>query len=219
MFVETIPKITKSIFALMFYTSDGKNIKSYGIATGFMYSPKHIVTAGHSFSELPKDVSITVVDANNFESQSPGYLVKVDSERDLAIIRVRRSLASNCVELSKNKFPVGVRCGSLGFPHSDFIGVNMMLTLTFQSGYVANAQDAPSVEKSYRYIIDLITYPGSSGAPVFTEDGEVFGMVSSSLVEENEDIPDERMVFTRCISSLDILEFCKDIKLKKRTKK
>lgn len=216
MFTETIPEITKSVFGLMFYTNDGTTVKSYGIATGFMYSPKFIVTAGHCFSKLPKDIAISVIDADTLESQSQGFLVKVDHERDLAIIRVRRSLASHCIKLSNNIIPVGVRCGSLGFPYSDFSGKTYSLILLFQSGYVANAQDAPSGEKGYRYIIDSTTYPGSSGAPVFTEDGEVFGIVSSSLVDSNKGLPDERMVFTRCVSSLDIVEFCKDVKLKKR---
>lgn len=219
MFTECVTKIKKSVFFIIFFTTDGDSYRILRVATGFMYSPKFIVTVAHGFLDLPKDICISVVAADDNDDQSEGFLVKLNSDLDIAVIRICRRKASKTIKLSKNIFPEGTKCGHLGFPNAKYTKDGFCRRMKFQSAHVACAPDLQIQKENNQYEIDSITYPGSSGAPVFTEDGEVLGMVSGSVGESFEDQPEERTVFTRCVSSLDILEFCKDIKYRKKSKK
>ena len=122
--------------------------------------------------------------------------------------------------LTRDIVSSGTICGSLGFPLSSVTfnedNLNVNLTESFQGGFVsAFVKEHSDNELLEWYETDSMMYSGSSGCPVFTPDGVVFGMQASTLVGEDEaDGEANRLSIARLVPSKDIVRMAQSLGLR-----
>jgi S1-C subfamily serine protease len=130
-----------------------------------------------------------VADAKNISVAFPGWSGSVGAEvvirdmvNDLAVLRVMDStkLATTCPELpfqlaSSNGVTLGERVSTIGYPLTSMLGSNPK----FSEGVISSrsgSQDDPR-----RLQISAQVQPGSSGSPLFDNDGNIIGIVVATL--------------------------------------
>ena len=150
----------------------------------------------------------------NMETASP---ILIDAHRDFALLKLENSRSSKSMQLSREIISSGHSCGSLGFPLSSITvqddHLNINLTERFQGGYVsAYIEEYTEGELFSWYETDSLMYSGSSGCPVFTVNGTVFGMQAATLIGD-EDSEDEsrRLSISRLVPSLDMINMTRSI--------
>lgn len=130
-----------------------------------------------------------VADATNISVVFPGWtdpvkaeLVVRDAVNDLAVLRVSDAtkLANTCPELpfqlmSANEVTLGEHVSTIGYPLTPMLGSSPKFTdgvVSSKSGF----QDDPT-----RLQISAQVQPGSSGSPLFDNNGNVIGVVVATL--------------------------------------
>ncbi len=122
-----------------------------------------ILCTAHNLEGI-KEVRITLFDGRSLQ----GKIIKIDHERDIALIDVMASFRT-AVPLvgSKEKVGMGERIFSVGCPES--------LGGTVYSGFV---NGAPRLAGNQHLLqVSMKVYPGSSGSPVFDSQGNLIAMV------------------------------------------
>jgi S1-C subfamily serine protease len=130
-----------------------------------------------------------VADAKNISVAFPGWngtatvvVVVRDVANDLAVLRLSDStrLATTCSELpfqleSSSRVKLGQRVSTIGYPLTTILGSNPK----FSEGVVSSKsgfQDDPRTLQ-----ISAQVQPGSSGSPLFDDDGNIIGVVVATL--------------------------------------
>jgi S1-C subfamily serine protease len=130
-----------------------------------------------------------VAEGKNFSVAFPGWTGTVSAEvvikdvvNDLAILRVNDStkLASTCPDLpfqlaSSNSVKLGERVTTIGYPLTSMLGSNPK----FAEGVVSSKSGIQDDPRSLQ--ISAQVQPGSSGSPLFDNDGNVVGIVVATL--------------------------------------
>ena len=219
MFQQAIKNNREAIYGILCHTIRGTE-KQAGTASGFMIAPGVIATVAHAlyrnkneFHDLVEVIRAPDV-GMNMESALP---TMIDPVRDLALIRVEEPRSSKSIKLTRNIIASGTSCGSLGFPlssvtfHDDYLNVN--LTERFQGGFVSAFVEEYTDNEPYEwYETDSMMYSGSSGCPVFTPDGVVFGMQAATLIGEDEsDGEANRLSIARLVPSTEIIRMAQSI--------
>jgi S1-C subfamily serine protease len=219
MFQQAIKNNREAVYGILCHTTRGTD-RQAGTASGFMIAPGVIATVAHvlyrnknEFHDLVEVIRALDV-GMNMESAIP---VMIDAVRDLALIRVENPRNTKSMPLSRNIISSGTSCGSLGFPlssvtfHEDNLNVN--LTERFQGGFVSAYVSEYTDNELYDwYETDSMMYSGSSGCPVFTPDGIVFGMQAATLIGEDEsDGEANRLSIARLVPSTDIISMAQSI--------
>ena len=219
MFQQAIKNNREAIYGILCHTTRGTE-KQAGTASGFMIAPGVIATVAHAlyrnkneFHDLVEVIRAPDV-GMNMESALP---TMIDPVRDLALIRVEEPRSTKSIQLTRNIIASGTSCGSLGFPlssvtfHDDYLNVN--LTERFQGGFVSAFVEEYTDNEPYEwYETDSMMYSGSSGCPVFTPDGVVFGMQAATLIGEDEsDGEANRLSIARLVPSTEIIRMAQSI--------
>ena len=139
--------------------------------TGFWINSEFVVTNSH----VVKGASVIKVFVAN--EALLAELVSNDQKNDLAILKVRTPQPNaRPVTLTRTSQPrLGERVYAIGFPLSSILGNNP----TISEGLVSKltgVDDDPSV-----FQLSAAIQPGSSGSPVFDTEGNVIGIISSTL--------------------------------------
>jgi len=122
-----------------------------------------IICTTHDLEKL-QEITVILYDGQEYK----GNLVKFDAHKDLALVRA--DLASkNIVSLAKgrNLLEIGERVFTIGCP------VNLLGTV--YSGIV-NGPPRRVKELTF-WQVNMEIHPGSSGSPVFDENGRLAGIV------------------------------------------
>ena len=148
---------------------ENKQVVSGG--TGFLIDTKgYIITNAH----VLKGTGAVVVNSKGQEFKVS--ILHVDKSRDLAILKINDDdytpLRSLPYGIRKNNSDLGEQIFTLGYPRNDIV---------YGEGYLSARTGFNSDSLSYQ--IQISANPGNSGAPVFNNNGEVIGIVSTRQAE------------------------------------
>jgi serine protease Do len=132
--------------------------------SGFIFSTKGLILCTtHDLQNL-HEISVHFYNGR----QIKGKLVKVDAQRDLALVRINASVQSAiALNEGRSQLKPGESVFSVGCP-ANLIG-------TVHSGTISGPPRRAGQSLYWQVRMDI--YPGSSGSPVFDEHGRLVGIV------------------------------------------
>ena len=132
--------------------------------SGFIFDKQgFILCTTHDLQDL---VEIEVTVSNG--SEIKGRIIKIDLDKDLALIRIDKSVQSFIpLNAGRRQINIGEKIYSVGCP------VNLIGTI--HPG-VINAPPRRSGQSIF-WQVNMDIYPGSSGSPVLDQEGKLVGMV------------------------------------------
>jgi S1-C subfamily serine protease len=139
--------------------------------TGFLVDAKgYLVTNAH----VIKGAKTIIVQSRGQEFKAA--LVKIDAERDLAILKIEdadfKPFASLPYGFKRSGADLGEQIFTLGFPRDEIVyGEGYMSASTGYNGDTVSCQ------------IAVAANPGNSGGPVFNKNGEVVGILSTRQIQ------------------------------------
>jgi len=107
-----------------------------------------------------------------------GVVVGIDPSADVALVRLDRPIHGHVFSLAALAPSVGQEVAAIGFPVGD--------PMTFTRGTVSGLDRTIPIENVMRSGLietDAAVNPGSSGGPLLSADGEVFGLVDAKLMD------------------------------------
>ena len=173
-------------------------IHQQGILTNPLFNDLHVIRAPEVGGGMPIAVSLIAESANN----------------DIALLRIENPVNSDFVTLTNSLPQIGRSVGAIGFPNTvanntagtnGEIQVHISMEITFVGSHVSNLNQIMNYpDRSIRvFMTDGNVYEGASGGPVFTTNGKVCGM----QVGYRRNANNERLSFTNCIPSSEIIAF------------
>ena len=177
---SSINKVYDAVVVVQTY----KNGKLSSTGTGFYYkvdSKKGYIITNHHV--IDGGTSIKVINTSNVESEAT--LLGSDEYSDIAILSVDAKDVIKVVELGdSSKVNVGDTVFTVGSP----LGIKYMGTVTKGILSGKNRQVTVSLSKD-SFILDVLQTdaainPGNSGGPLLNINGEVIGVTSLKLVED-----------------------------------
>lgn len=136
--------------------------------TGWHVADGYIVTAFH----VIEGASAIGVDIGKDE-YLPAKVITYDASNDLAILHVQHPSLKDGLTLATSSARLGGKVFTLGYPLPDALGVKIQVT----SGEVSALTGAANDPRFYQ--ITAPVQSGASGGPVFSEDGQVVGVIIS----------------------------------------
>ena len=136
--------------------------------SGFAVSSDGLILTNRHVAGFGSKITVRTSDGKN----SPAEVVKIDTEQDLALIRITGSgNRPPYLHFSKGDLPnEGAQCFALGFPLIDRMGASLKIT----QGIVSGLRPAEAAD----ILIDAKVNPGNSGGPLVDKHGEVIGIVT-----------------------------------------
>jgi len=144
-----------------------ENAKLISGGSGFLIDPKgYIITNAH----VLKGSGAVVVNSKGQEFNAT--IANIDLEKDLAILKINdpdyEPLKSLPYSIRKSNSDLGEPIFTLGYPRNDIV---------YGEGYVSARTGYNSDSLSYQ--VQISANPGNSGGPVFNNNGEVIGILST----------------------------------------
>jgi S1-C subfamily serine protease len=146
-----------------------ENAKLISGGSGFLIDTKgYIITNAH----VLKGSGAVVV--NNKGQEFNATIAHIDQEKDLAILKINdpdyQPLSSLPYSIRKSNAELGDQIFTLGYPRNDNDVVYGEGYLSARTGYNSD---------SSTYQVQLLANPGNSGGPVFNNNGEIIGVLST----------------------------------------
>lgn len=178
---SAINKVYDSVVVIQSYNTNGKLISS---GTGFYYkkdsSRGYIITNYHV---IEKSKKIKVVDTSNIENEAT--LLGSDEYLDIAVLATEKNDNIKIATLGdSSKIDIGDTVFTVGSP----LGIKYMGTVT--KGILSGKNRQVSVNLTRgSFIMDVLQTdaainPGNSGGPLLNINGEVIGVTSLKLVQD-----------------------------------
>jgi S1-C subfamily serine protease len=138
------------------------------VGTGFMIDPKGMMITNAHIVKDSRNIRVV----NNKGEEFNAFVVKLDVIRDVAIIKIDdnhfKSYASLPYGIRKNASELAEPIFTLGFPRNEIVyGEGYLSSRTGHDGDTLSCQ------------ITVPANPGNSGGPIFNQEGEVIGILSS----------------------------------------
>lgn len=144
-----------------------ENAKLISGGSGFLIDPKgYIITNAH----VLKGSGAVVVNSKGQEFNAT--IANIDLEKDLAILKINdpdyEPLKSLPYSIRRANTDLGEQIFTLGYPRNDIV---------YGEGYLSARTGYNS--DSLTYQVQISANPGNSGGPVFNNNGEVIGVLST----------------------------------------
>lgn len=174
---ESIDKIYDSVV----YIESSKNNIANGSGSGFVYKVDnkygYILTNEHVISSS-SEVNITTIDGNTVAATVLGS----DDYSDIAVLRIDKSAVLKVATLGTSK---DTKLGDTVFTVGSPLGKNYMGSVT--KGIISGKDR--TITTSNKYVVEVIQVdaalnPGNSGGPLANINGEVIGINSLKLSQE-----------------------------------
>ena len=175
---SSIDKVYDSVLVIESYKEDGTN----SVGSGFIYKKDnkkgYILTNYHV---VKSSDSIVVINNNNEEYAAK--LLGFDEQMDLAVLCIDKKYVSQVATLSKSKIYIGDTVFTVGSPE----GIKYQGTVT--KGIISGLNREVNINVgSEEYIMSVIQTdaainPGNSGGPLVNINGEVIGINSLKIVQ------------------------------------
>lgn len=179
--VDGVSKIYDSVVVV---ESNGHG--SSGVGSGFIYSKDgYILTNEHVVSSA-KDVKVTFTNGNSMDAEVIGS----DEYVDIAVLKINSNLINNVAEIgSSSDMKIGETVFAIGTPMNDkYYG-------TVTRGILSGKDRLVEVKvnsNSYDWIMNVLQTdtslnPGNSGGPLCNINGEVIGVNTMKISDEEID--------------------------------
>lgn len=132
-----------------------------GVGSGFYIKENIVITNAHVV-ERSKKVAVNLYDGTTIE----GSVVKIDTDKDLALIRVGKSAPA--LDINTDSLNIGQEVYAIGAPK------DMPYTMT--KGIISSLQRELGKNKYIQ--IDASVNSGNSGGPLMDENGKVIGIIT-----------------------------------------
>ncbi len=144
-----------------------ENARLISGGSGFLIDAKgYIITNAH----VLKGSGAVVVNSKGQEFNAT--IANIDQEKDLAILKINdgdyEPLSSLPYSIRKGNTELGEQIFTLGYPRNDIV---------YGEGYLSARSGYNSDSLSYQ--VQISANPGNSGGPVFNNNGEVIGILST----------------------------------------
>ena len=164
-------KIKSLLFVLFMIVTSISYAEMVAYGSGFFVSSNGFIATNYHVVRGADAVSIKLKDGRTIDAK----LVRVDKKNDLAILKVDghsyKALNIQPSLLIKR----GMKSYAMGFPLPELQGSEAKLTDGIVSS-ISGQNDEPTM-----FQISNSIQPGNSGGPLFSEDGKVIGIVTSTL--------------------------------------
>ncbi|MFI5087044.1 MAG: serine protease [Terriglobales bacterium] len=147
--------------------------------TGFLLTRSGLIATNWHVVSDAKKISVAF---QGWSDSAAAEIVIRDKENDLAILRLTDAtkLANTCSELpfqlaTAKGVMLGQRVSTIGYPLSPFLGSNPK----FSEGAIASKSGLQDDPRWFQ--ISAAIQPGSSGSPLFDDNGNIVGIVVASL--------------------------------------
>lgn len=159
---------------------DGSGRGSYGndhdrpnewAGTAFAISPRHLLTCAHVADEARQ------IQLNSLQGRRTAQCIAMDRPNDVAVLLINEQDLPHILPVKQGRAgELGESVTALGYPLSGLIGSHLQVT-----------QGCISSLRGYQEDIGRLQFTapiqsGSSGSPLLDQQGQVLGMVTSSLV-------------------------------------
>lgn len=146
--------------------------------SGFLLSADGLILTNRHVVDGAKTLMVMI----DGKKQKSAEIVNIDTEQDLALVRVKADGLLPFVQLSPNDSPApGAECTVMGFPLIDRFGESIKIT----RGIVSSKA---RLEVGADVMVDAKVNPGNSGGPILDRFGNVMAIVSmKSLATASED--------------------------------
>ena len=146
------------------------------IATGFIFSSSGYILTNYHIVQGAKTIKVKY---HNGEKVTAEVIIK-DSQNDIAFLKPQRIPKIKPINLSlgdSSSVRLGDKVFTLGYPIANVLGES----LKYSEGVINSLSGVGNDPKTFQ--ISIPTQSGNSGGPLFNKQGEVIGIVSSSLDE------------------------------------
>ncbi|MGA2001398.1 MAG: serine protease [Terriglobales bacterium] len=147
--------------------------------TGFLLTRSGLIATNWHVVSDAKKISVAFT---GWSDSANAEIVIRDKENDLAILRLTDAtkLANTCSELpfqlaTAKGVTLGQRVSTIGYPLSPYLGSNPK----FSEGAIASKSGLQDDPRWFQ--ISAAIQPGSSGSPLFDDNGNIIGIVVASL--------------------------------------
>jgi S1-C subfamily serine protease len=142
-------------------------------ASGFVWSEDGLIITANHVIRRENQIEVGFVDGSQFQ----GRLIGRDPSTDLALLKVESTGLTKLDQVTDEEIQVGNLVLALGRP-----GKSVQATLGIISALGTSWRTRHGGQAN-RYIqTDVLMYPGFSGGPLLTDNGELVGLNSSALM-------------------------------------
>ena len=179
--VQIAEKVKPSVMAVLVYKNGQKSGEGSGIfmSVDSTNTYTYVLTCAHIVSSSGVSVKIQLEDETQYDADIIGY----DTRTDVAVLRVKATGFTVAEFGDSSVLKVGEPVYAIGNPGgTEFYG-------SFTGGYVS-AIDRPTSTSSSGYTMECIQHdaainPGNSGGALVNSYGQVIGMNSSKIADED----------------------------------
>ena len=142
--------------------------------TGFLFSSSNFVITNYHLVKNSKSITIKLLHGQDIKAE----VVANDKNNDIAFLKLHNIPDMNIGKIAlgdSSKVRIGDKVFTVGYPLSNILGDKPK----YSEGVINAISGAGNDPKSFQISIPI--QPGNSGGPLFNENGEVIGIVTSSL--------------------------------------
>ena len=161
--------ILLGFFSLFTVLSQAETTGAYG--SGFFVTNNGYIATNYHVVKGAVKVGVRLKTGNTVDAK----VVRVDRKNDLAILKIEGSQYKALTIQPSLLIKRGMKSYAMGFPLPEMQGVEPKLTDGIVSS-LSGQNDEPTT-----FQISNPIQPGNSGGPLFSEDGKVIGVVTSTL--------------------------------------
>ncbi len=145
--------------------------------TGFLFSSSNFVITNYHLVKNSKSITVKLLHGQDIKAE----VVANDKNNDIAFLKLDNAPDMNIGKIAlgdSSKVRTGDKVFTVGYPLSNILGDRPK----YSEGVINAISGVGNDPKSFQISIPI--QPGNSGGPLFNDDGDVIGIVTSSLDAE-----------------------------------